>query len=182
MVANNAQGFIEGSISWLSHYVFGGVAIAFPPQPSPHHIWDYPSSAWVDPRTLDDLKASKCSLIDQRRDAVFAAGFAPTIGALGTANEILQVRDAEDRTNWLTSQAAYAAAVSAGQGAVLGAEFRTLTNNTYTISYSEGFAVLMEMAAWGQAIMRNSWDLKDSVATAADQAAIDVIDIEVGWP
>lgn len=98
------------------------------------------------------------------------------------AGEVLQTRDLTDRTNWLISQASYSAAVAAGQGAVEGAEFRTADNSTYTLSYSDGLAVLLAMAAWGAAAMSNSWPLKDAVNAAEDQTALDAVDIETGWP
>ena len=38
------------------------------PRPSPHHTFDYASKTWVDPRTLDDLKAAKWTVIKADRD------------------------------------------------------------------------------------------------------------------
>lgn len=180
--ANGAAGYIEGTNNWEDYYIENGAPVAFPDRPSADHIWDWDNGAWIDPRTLDDLKLLKARSIDTRRDGAFMGGFSPTISTLAVNNQVLQVRGLDDRTNWLTSQAAYAAAIAAGQGALEEAEFRTLSNNTYTLTYAEGFAVLMEMAAWGKAIMRNSWDLKDAVAFASDQTELDAIDIEAGWP
>lgn len=130
--------------------------------------------------TLAEAKAIATAAVEARRDACFTAGFTPASGPL--AGKTLQVRDVEDRTNWLTSQAAYAAAVAGGNGAVADATFRTEANETITVTYAEGLTTLLAMAAWGKAIFGNSWALKDAVAAAADQAALDAIDIAAGWP
>jgi hypothetical protein len=37
------------------------------------------------------------------------------------------------------------------------------------------------MAQWGAAKYAKSWALKDAIAEAADEAALDAIDIESGW-
>lgn len=128
------------------------------------------------------LKDAKRGEINVRRDAAFNAGF--TVSGTGTAldGEVLQTRGIEDRTNWLTSQAAYAAAVAAGQGATEGAVFRTNSNNTVAVTFSIGLNVLLGMAAWGKAVMGNSWTLKDAVEAAGDKAELDAIDLEAGWP
>lgn len=132
--------------------------------------------------TLEERKAEMTAQINARRDQAFAAGF--TVSATGTALDgyTLQTRDLEDRTNWLTSQAAYSAAVAGGQGATAGATFRTADNSTVVLTYAQGLGVLLAMAAWGADIMGNSWSLKDAVTAAVDGAELDAIDIGAGWP
>lgn len=133
------------------------------------------------PPTLEERKAAMILAINDKRDALFLAGF--TVSGTGTDldGETLQTRDESDKINWLTSQAAYSAAVAQGAGAVSGATFRTTSNATVTLTYLQGLTVLLSMAAWGKDIMGNSWALKDSV-TAADDETIDEIDLEAGWP
>lgn len=74
------------------------------------------------------------------------------------------------------------AAVAMGAGAVEDASFRTADNSTITLSYADGLAALLAMAAWGKAVMGRSWALKDAVAVAEDMAALAAIDIGAGWP
>lgn len=143
--------------------------------------WTHDGDSFAAPVVqLDDARAIATEAVNARRDACFRAGFTPASGPL--AGKTLQVRDVEDRTNWLTSQAAYAAAVAQGGGALQEATFRTESNETITVTYLEGLTALLAMAAWGKAIFGNSWALKDAIAAAADQAALDTIDIEAGWP
>ena len=129
---------------------------------------------------IADLQVARRAQIDARLAEAFAGGFTPSSGPL--AGHTLQVRDNSDRTNWLTSQAAYSAEVAGGNGAAIEAMFRDAVNATVTVSYAEGLDALLAMAAWGKALFEHSWSLKDQVAAAVDQAALDAIDIEAGWP
>lgn len=130
--------------------------------------------------TVAERKAAMRSQINSKRGRLFAAGYAPASGPL--AGHTLQTRNVEDRSNWLTSQAAYSAAVAGGSGATMGANFRTAANDTVTTSYADGLAVLLAMAAWGAAVMGASWAHKDAVDAAEDHAALDNIDLGAGWP
>jgi len=119
--------------------------------------------------------------VEARRDAAIRAGYTRDFGgAIGVRT--LQTRDVDDTANWLTSQAAYSALVAAGQGAIVGANFRAADNTTFTLSYADGLNVLLAMAAHGAAIYANSWALKDRIAAAVDQAALAAIDVTQGWP
>ena len=44
-------------------------------QPSPHHIFDYHTKQWTDPRTLDEIKAQKWSEIKAMRNQLEFGGF-----------------------------------------------------------------------------------------------------------
>lgn len=143
--------------------------------------WDIADLAARQAPPLADLKAARRSAVSALLDAKLAAGYPHNFGGeIGT--KVLQTRDIEDRTNWLTSQAAYSAAVAGGAGAVMGANFRSEDNVNITLSYQDGLDVLLAMAAWGAAHYARSWALKDEIAAAEDEAALAGIDIESGWP
>lgn len=61
---------LRGEGTNTTHYVqLPGLVIAQkPPQPSVNHVFDFARRAWVDPRTLDDMKALKWAEIKQARD------------------------------------------------------------------------------------------------------------------
>lgn len=151
----------------------------------PDGFWDLPMTADPVAKTFSpDLDAARATIkakVDARLAAAFGVGYVATVGAL--AGQRLQVRDDTDRTNWLTSQAAYSAQVSAGNGATAGANFRTETNATITLTFAEGLQELLNMAAWGASIMAVSWSLKDAAAASSDAATILAIDVEgAAWP
>lgn len=43
--------------------------------PSPHHIFDYHTKHWIDPRELDEIKAQKWAEIKSQRDQLEFGGF-----------------------------------------------------------------------------------------------------------
>lgn len=51
----------------LDHYRDGGQWVKRPDQPSLVHVFDWAAKTWVDPRTLDQLKAEKRVSIDAER-------------------------------------------------------------------------------------------------------------------
>lgn len=136
------------------------------------HDWDAATRSCV--TALSGARERVAAKVARCMAGAFLAGF-PAFG------DRLQVRDVEDRTNWLTSQAAYTAQVAAGNGAAEGASFRTMSNQTVVVSYQEGLATLLGMAAWGAAIMQRSWALKDAIASATSLADLEEIDVEAGW-
>ena len=186
--------FPEGALPADTLADFGVAIVTAVPAPDPTTAQtlvegtpEFVGGEWVQTwqlitRDLEDRKGAMRQSIDARRDQAFAAGF--LIAGTGTAldGHTLQTRGAEDKINWLTSQASYAAAIAGGFGAVEDATFRTSANDTIVLSYAQGHAVLLAMAAWGKAIMGNSWALKDAVNEAADHDDLDEIDITAGWP
>ena len=182
-------GFVAGDIQYPANWLelatpaeiaaIGAVAIVDDARPSDARILgtelvdinDAPHRRWLtEPFGAAELRGQ----VEARAARAFAAGYAPSHPDF--AGERLQVRDAEDRTNWLTSQASYAAAVAAGAGDVLDATFRTMANRTIIVTYADGLQILLGMAAWGRDIMAVAWAKKD--ALAAGQS----IDIDDGWP
>lgn len=146
--------------------------------------WIYDGENFAPPSVLlSSLKQNKTEAVDAKRELVLSGGFTVPIEVSATLGDrVLQTRNQDDKTAWLTSQAAYQAAVLNGQGAFEGANFRPMDNITTTISYSEGLSVLLAMAAWGKAVYGRSWELKDAITSAEDNQALDAIDIESGWP
>lgn len=133
-------------------------------------------------KTEEEFNTDKESLklaVEASLANAFANGFTVPFGTL--QGQVLQTRNLEDRTNWLTSQAAYSAAIMGGQGAVEGAAFRTVSNETFTVTYQEGFNILLVMADWGKTIMGISWNLKDQIKNASNYDELLAIDLEGPW-
>lgn len=49
--------------------------VAMPTQPSPYHIFNYDLKDWIDPRSLDEIKAQKWAKIKSQRDQLEFGGF-----------------------------------------------------------------------------------------------------------
>jgi hypothetical protein len=139
-------------------------------------INDYPK------RYLEKKLPEAKAAIEARATKEFLKGFVVPNGTL--AGQKLQCRDTEDRTNWLTSQVSYSAAIALGAGSMVKATFRTADNETFTVSYNEGAQVLLGMAAWGAAIMARAWALKDAAKAATTITELEAVlqALDTGWP
>ena len=65
---------LDGSMfdgGWIDN----GTHHQLPPQPTPHHIFNYTTKQWQHPRTLADLKATQWSQVKQARSNAEYAGF-----------------------------------------------------------------------------------------------------------
>lgn len=49
--------------------------VAMPAQPSPYHTFDYTTKQWIDPRTMDEIKAQKWAEIKSQRNQLEFGGF-----------------------------------------------------------------------------------------------------------
>lgn len=59
----------------LSDYWNGDAFVSIGEPPSTHHIFDYHTKQWIDPRSLDEIKAQKWSEIKSQRDRLEFGGF-----------------------------------------------------------------------------------------------------------
>ena len=59
----------------LSDYWNGGEFVNIGEPPSPHHTFDYTTKQWIDPRSLDEIKAQKWAEIKSERDLLEFGGF-----------------------------------------------------------------------------------------------------------
>lgn len=73
--AQDGEFLIRSNADPSYQYVLDGLVRNMPERPSPAHIFDYSMKAWVDVRTLDELKAEKWAEVRQARDAAEFGGF-----------------------------------------------------------------------------------------------------------
>lgn len=59
----------------LSDYWNGNAFVSIGEPPSMHHIFDYDTKQWIDPRTLDEIKVQKWTEIKKQRDQLEFGGF-----------------------------------------------------------------------------------------------------------
>jgi hypothetical protein len=71
-----SHGFIPGVWGRDTHYVKDGVAREYPPNPNPSlYVFSLDAEQWVDPRSIDDLKAAKNDAINAARAAANSSTF-----------------------------------------------------------------------------------------------------------
>lgn len=59
----------------LSDYWNGSEFVSIGESPSPYHVFDYHTKQWIDPRTLDEIKAQKWAEIKSQRNQLEFGGF-----------------------------------------------------------------------------------------------------------
>lgn len=70
------EAFVEGAPDFSgAGYLSGGQLVSVGNAPGPHHVFDFAAKQWVDPRTLDQIKAAKWSALKAARDAAEFGGF-----------------------------------------------------------------------------------------------------------
>ena len=129
---------------------------------------------------LDAAKGAASAAVNARRDAIIGGGYRHNFGSTAGIRTLDQ-RDAKDETAWLTIKINAMEAVAAGAGA-LPIPIRDAGNETFEVSAAVASAAMTAMAQWRSAVSQRSWDLKDEIEAAADQAALEAIDIEADWP
>lgn len=75
-LSDPALGALDGLYPQHTHYVKDGEARPYPENPNPQgFVFDLPTEQWVDPRSLDDLKAAKNAEINAARLAANQSHF-----------------------------------------------------------------------------------------------------------
>lgn len=134
-----------------------------------------------EPPTLDDLKAAAAGTVQARRDALIAGGV--TIDFGGTVGpKVIQTATDYDRMNWITILTTAQAFAAMGQGAEAMNPIRTLDNTMVPATVDQAIAWMIEAQSRLGAAWRYAAELKDTIAAAADAAALAAIDLETGWP
>jgi hypothetical protein len=112
----------------------------------------------------------------------FSAGFPCTLDGVG---ETLQMRD-QDKTNWLTFKDACQDGIDDGHGAQTNPQpIRCTSNRLHVVTNDAGKALMKGARAWYGGTMYRQWQLSDAIDTAernSDAAAVDAIDVTIGWP
>lgn len=128
---------------------------------------------------LEELKAVRRADVKARQEALFLAGWTYDFAAAGT--HTLDLRNADDKSNWTLLLIKTQGMVAAGAGA-MPVEIRTASNVKIAVPAAEANAALLEFLAWGEAMLKAKWDLDDAIEAAVDEAALAVIDVGAGWP
>ena len=59
----------------LYYYDYATASFVSTPHPTQHHTFDYTTKQWIDPRSLDEIKAQKWTEIKSQRDRLEFGGF-----------------------------------------------------------------------------------------------------------
>ena len=154
----------------ITHYFdFGsGTFTEFPPQPSVNHMFDWSTRAWVDPRTLEQLKDSKWEEIKASRELAFDA---PLVTPHGTFDS-----DTRARSN-ITDAVLMAQALTA-MGSPVSIDFTLADNSVVTLNAAQMIEVGLYLGAKVQGAYAVSRALRSAIDAATTSAEVQAI----AWP
>lgn len=134
------------------------------------YVWQEPT---IPPQpTLDELKTAKWRDVQGKRDHLEQAGFT-FIGHPIDSDPIAVQR---------ISIAALAAQAAAGAGQPFQVGWKCKDDHTLPLDIAGVMGMSAALAMYANALHVYARGLKDQIVAATDQAALDAIDIENGWP
>lgn len=139
-------------------------------------VW---TKTWiVSERPLEASRANMLAEIKAKQEAIKASGWTHQF-SVGT--HTLDLRNADDKVNWTLLLMKAGGMVSAGAGDAL-VNIRTAADVTISIPATEAQEAMLAFLDWGGDLMTAKWDLDTLVMAAEDNADLDSIDINEGWP
>ena len=114
------------------------------------------------------------------RDQLILRGYQHNFGGTAGIRTLVQ-RGPEDAINWLGLKGVADSLIAAGSGSAP-IEIRDASDETFTASATVVSSAMVAMGVWRSTVIAHSWTLKDAIAAAADETALDVVDIEADWP
>lgn len=130
--------------------------------------------------TLDEIRLARRVAVNAERDRRIALGCPVDFG--GALTFRVDTRNEADFRN-INRLVTYAVTEqAAGRGAEASILFRDAANATHTLTPDQVVALGRAVSQRVAAIYVASWGIKDAVAGAPDQAALDALDISQGWP
>jgi hypothetical protein len=123
------------------------------------------------PYGIEDEREALVGLALQRYADILDAGFPIDMSPYGGGLEHLQLRDANDKANWLTFKDACQDQIEGGGGdQPMPQAVQTLENNAYTVTANQGKAMMIALRQWGGFHLGKSQAVKRAARGAANQA------------
>ena len=134
-----------------------------------------------EPPTLEERKDAAMQELLRVERARYEQGFTYDFG-LPIGQKTFQLRPwKDDKANWTLGLIECNGKIASGLGADT-FHMRTMDNEIVATTYQKGQDALGAMLAWGKQMMMRKWSLADAIEAAPDDAALDLIDLESGWP
>lgn len=161
------SGIIEGVRYEPPGYMDNGQFVSLPAQPSRHHVFNYTTKQWEDPRTLVDLKDQKWAEIKSARDTFEFGSFVHN-GHEFDCNQISQQR---------IGQAAQGAMFAISVGAPFAQDWTLKDNSVVTFDAQQMIGVALAMGQHIGYAHTHSRQLRVAI-----EAATTVEDVEaINW-
>ena len=153
--------YLQGEYLDDKFYISGDTPVRIPEKPSSHHVFNYTTKQWEDPRTLDDLKSAQWALIKQARAQAEYAGF---------------TWDGSTFDSDAISQNRITGAVTLAQlSSTFTIDWTLATNQVRTLNQSEMLQVGAALGAHVQTQFAKGQSLRVQIDAATTQAEVEAV-------
>lgn len=149
-------------------YRDGDAWMPMPVRPSGAHVFDWAAKAWIDPRTLGELKAAQWTAMKRHRDLLEASGF-PYRG---------KRLDSDSRSVQRINTAVQAAQAALAVGEPFAITWTCADNTTLALDGAGMLGVPVALALYADQLHQACKSLRAQIDTAATPAAVQAIT----WP
>lgn len=153
---------MEGVADCAAHYILGGAIANIPAQPSSHHAFNYTTKQWVDPRTLEDLRAES----SRRIDVAYSTAIQQDVSYMGTSFQADKASQ-ELITTTLT-------VLTPLGGTPVGFFWKDTSNNKVLMS-------LQELQGLSQVIFAQGWTAFQHRTSKKSEIAVSNTPGTIGW-
>lgn len=162
----NHRAFAEAAPEGV--YREGDVWVQMPAKPSGAHIFDWSTKAWVDPRTLADMKAQRWAEMKRHRNLLEASGF-PYLG---------KRLDSDARSVARINTAVQAAQAALATGEPFAIVWTCADNTTLALDSAGMLGVPVALALYADQLHQTCKTLRAQINAAATPAEVQ----SVAWP
>ena len=168
IIANGADGFIEGDVGNTSqYYVDKNKLCKKPDAPSKSHTFDYTTKQWVDPRSLRDFKDARWLLIKQSRKEAINAPLATPYGTF----------DSDDAGRTSITDAVLMLQTLASLGTPTTIEFTLADNTVVTLSTLQVVEVGLLLGQKTQAAFTKARIKREEIDAATTKESV----LSISW-
>lgn len=152
----------------LDTYRDGSAWAPIPAQPSALHVFDWTAKAWIDPRTLADVKAARWSEVKRQRDLLEASGF-PYMG---------KVLDSDERSVQRITTVVQAAQAALGAQQPFSISWTCADNSLLALDAAGVIGMPVALAMYADHLHQIAKGLRSQIEAAANAAQVQA----VVWP
>lgn len=157
---------LEQQAPSIDHWWNGEAFVDKGPQPSVHHIFDWPTHQWVDPRDLGAWKAQKWDEVKAARETALAAGL--VVGNLG--------RFDTDATAALNITGVYAALDAMPEGWTI--DWTRFDNTSITLAKEQFREMALAVLTYNASVHATGRMLRDQINAAGAVGEL----VGIRWP
>lgn len=152
----------------LDTYRSGGAWVPMPARPSALHVFNWTAKAWVDPRTLADVRAARWAEVKRHRNLLEASGF-PYLG---------KVLDSDERSVQRITTVVQAAQAALGASVPFSIVWTCADNSSLALDAVAAMGMPVALAQYADQLHQTAKTLRAQIDAATTVPQVEAIT----WP